>query len=922
MDNKLKLIWENNPDTPIKSENLSKIAGDYSEDRMVYLDNDDFTGPGFGDNNLKLNASSIMKLSYPVTSALFDFNNTLISHDSKTIPVSSSSVTFRIESPNSNKRTLAIESETINLVLNSSFENGLNDWVEEYEGTGTNSTITIEPEGLDSNNAVLLSSDVNANKVSIHQDISLLNNQDTYSISFYIKSTDICGFLLIGNPNGSQEYWNDASKNWGGPSPYLIQPNSEYTRIELREITTDQLSPISTEMRLQFYSIGALNQIYIDNIQLEKKSYPTSHTSSTRGNGSIILPSSVLDIDQGTIELEIMPNDLSVDRTIFSVRTISPSIDAMQLYFDSVNYRLVFVIRDTLSDTNKSVFIQLDHSEFNSLVGNWKKIAIIWNKDVGIKIHMNGFSSSNLLVAYEPIPKIDITELQLGRRDNTQYLEGIFNIFKINLFEREDTLISESFLSGITPDQQIEKLFKNSGHSIILDESLLDIGNSFGLNEKYFLYIVTDSISDEECEIVISKNSECPIGANKYLTRQFGGFETDGIGTVIYESIWDVLSEKSFVTHTDRLIVNGRKNDDASFSVETEPYGPNKVTINIPTTITDFVYAGNTLNTFITIDPTGSIKIDEILIDGDTITGDDDIIINPTNTLDMNSGIGEIHLDNFRIKTNNLYINSNQDFVIENRSVKNINIISGSNININPVDHTYINSSATMSADNRFNFQESYSEKIRFNHSTENYGMGYQTSTIYTRTNDNIAFYRRGTHNNATFNSGGGQLLGAFTYGTYTPPPNIDYDSHFWSGRVHNAVYNDLAECWIRNENISCAYGMVAVQAKDGARISNKRAEKGTLGVISNTYGFILGDKDFNEDLTKSKKIPIGISGRVKVFCEKEYEIGDELVSSKNGLAIKASIFEKVFKRDRIIGRIDSIIERIGDNTLAWIKIQ
>ena len=142
-------------------------------------------------------------------------------------------------------------------------------------------------------------------------------------------------------------------------------------------------------------------------------------------------------------------------------------------------------------------------------------------------------------------------------------------------------------------------------------------------------------------------------------------------------------------------------------------------------------------------------------------------------------------------------------------------------------------------------------------------------------------------------------------------------DGDFAAEQIWNATYNDLAECWLKDEYADVKYGQVIVQTEHGARPSIKRAERATVGVSSYSFGYILGSKDFNKDLSKSKKIPIAISGRAKVQYVGSVRLGDEMVSFKYGNAIKANIFEKIFMRERLIGRVDSVV----DNLFCWIKV-
>lgn len=185
---------------------------------------------------------------------------------------------------------------------------------------------------------------------------------------------------------------------------------------------------------------------------------------------------------------------------------------------------------------------------------------------------------------------------------------------------------------------------------------------------------------------------------------------------------------------------------------------------------------------------------------------------------------------------------------------------------------------------------------------------------------DTITFVTNGEkraqiHSNGGFSVGGsGRFVAGPPEASNDIPPNegdITYNGDFWAYRVYNAVWMDLAECWDKDERFEFEYGMVVVQTENGIKPAQKRAEKGTVGILSNTYGYILGAKNFNEnDLKESKSLPVAISGRVESKYVGRLEIGDEVVSTKDAEITKASFIEKIIKRDRIIGRVDEIIDK------------
>lgn len=153
--------------------------------------------------------------------------------------------------------------------------------------------------------------------------------------------------------------------------------------------------------------------------------------------------------------------------------------------------------------------------------------------------------------------------------------------------------------------------------------------------------------------------------------------------------------------------------------------------------------------------------------------------------------------------------------------------------------------------------------------------------------------------NNITISSTVNSIQGVdFHQDSVTPQgtTRLNMNGYFYATRVYNAVYNDLAEFMPKAEDAEA--GEVMVQTKDGLIRSQKRADIRVVGVYSDSFGYALGAED------AENKIPIGISGTVWVKIEGNFKIGDMVVSYKDGKAIRANIFEKIFKRDALIGKI------------------
>jgi hypothetical protein len=99
--------------------------------------------------------------------------------------------------------------------------------------------------------------------------------------------------------------------------------------------------------------------------------------------------------------------------------------------------------------------------------------------------------------------------------------------------------------------------------------------------------------------------------------------------------------------------------------------------------------------------------------------------------------------------------------------------------------------------------------------------------------------------------------------------------------KVYNAVFNDIADFLELDEALgTIQYGRCYVRTKSGeTRLSAAVAEKGIIGIASDTYGYGLGKKDIG-----TKELPIAIGGFVLAYCDAEYESGDALTSAPGGI--------------------------------------
>ena len=142
----------------------------------------------------------------------------------------------------------------------------------------------------------------------------------------------------------------------------------------------------------------------------------------------------------------------------------------------------------------------------------------------------------------------------------------------------------------------------------------------------------------------------------------------------------------------------------------------------------------------------------------------------------------------------------------------------------------------------------------------------------------------------------------------------LGYNGNFYASKIFNAVYNDLAEFMFKSITSKATAGDVLVATEDGVKESYTRADPSVVGVFSDSYGIAL------YQIEEEKKHPVGMTGTVKVKVKGIVKIGDVLVSYKNGYAVKANLFEKLFKRDCLIGKVISSEKDSDDRVMILIK--
>lgn len=971
-------VWENNSDTPLTASNLSKIVDYTSDGRILYYENEKTAGQ-FADYKLKLKANSRFSFSFPETLALFRFNESYVSHNGKTVPQIVENIPFTKRTRNNTGYSVSIEEETTNLLLNPGFENALNNWTTEFDNQGTTtSTITTSTDSFYSDNAASITIDAAGNRARLSQTIGLPDNTKPISFSFYYKGNANLKVIIVGNPNsGNKKYWNPGRGLWENVETFILVNSSivsEYSLFTVQNIDVSFLEAVP-EVQIIFYSDSPLTQYFIDAVQLEIKPFSTTFVDGTRGPSNFILPNSVVNLERGLIDVDFLPKYWNNSKNYLFVLKTSTNNDTICLYFDSVQYRLVFEIYDTTIASKRTAVIAYTDIQFTQLLNNWLRIICSWDTTTGIKLYIQkegetkktSFDSSSFTVEDKSV----MDTFYIGSNQQIELAQGIINSLKFNSLPGfSDTKIDWFLANDVSADNTVYKVYESGEENQIIDESLLESG-SFQSGVHYYVFGCDDGTElSDTATLVVSTSKNSLQNHNIEFCTLIGGFTVDSSLEIDPLSIWDISTRETETLHVGRLVVEDSPLERHIEFKSTIENNVAEIHSYVDSTYHSHIYGEGE---FFDVDPSGTVKIDDLLFDDSTLSSSNTINLDSQGSvniqsvtgivvdnniikaapglglrlealsgqnIDIISGSGSVYIDNISFKLNRIFPKSGQNLHLENDGTSStislqstggsIELLSSDasistttgDVTINGLrikdGHVSGEGSTTWYSDKPLSFTETSNQHIHLRSSDSHYGIGVQDNITYIRSGKNIAFYKGGTHSTTTANPGtGGKVLAAITEAENYDSV-VDVSGYFFAGRVYNAVYNDLAECWEVATEHNLVYKKVAVQTRDGIRLARKRAEKGTVGIVSNSYGFILGSEGYNEqDTTNTKKLPIAISGRVEALYQGSLTIGDEVVSSKNGNVIKANFFEKIFLRDRIIGVVDSI----KDETIAVIKI-
>ena len=146
-----------------------------------------------------------------------------------------------------------------------------------------------------------------------------------------------------------------------------------------------------------------------------------------------------------------------------------------------------------------------------------------------------------------------------------------------------------------------------------------------------------------------------------------------------------------------------------------------------------------------------------------------------------------------------------------------------------------------------------------------------------------------------------------------------------YASKVHNAVWNDLADSIIVNEDCNLEHGYCYCFDGEKYTKSSKYLDDGIIGIHSDTYGLKMGSEE------GKKKMDVAVSGFVLAYVDKEYAPGTPLTCTENGYLTEIRKEDKIEYPERIVATYwknepaeewGSEEKKVKVNGRRWVKIK
>ena len=158
-----------------------------------------------------------------------------------------------------------------------------------------------------------------------------------------------------------------------------------------------------------------------------------------------------------------------------------------------------------------------------------------------------------------------------------------------------------------------------------------------------------------------------------------------------------------------------------------------------------------------------------------------------------------------------------------------------------------------------------------------------------------------------------------------TSSVRLNYEGHLYATKIFNNVWNDVADFQdVADEKIP---GKCYFDTQYGAKLCNEECQKAVMGILTDTYGFGLGQSN------NSNKAPFVIAGWVLAYVNSEqtFETGDVLMNNDSGNLTKMPDELKRLYPERIVATYKKPesakyfgpgSERVEVNGRHWVKIR
>ena len=142
---------------------------------------------------------------------------------------------------------------------------------------------------------------------------------------------------------------------------------------------------------------------------------------------------------------------------------------------------------------------------------------------------------------------------------------------------------------------------------------------------------------------------------------------------------------------------------------------------------------------------------------------------------------------------------------------------------------------------------------------------------------------------------------------------------HFYAGAVHNAVWNDLADCIEVPEDTDLEFGYCYSWNGDKVEKTSRKS-KNCIGIHSNTAGLFMGEKP-------TKTIQTAVAGFALAYVDKTYPEGTPLTWSDDGKLTKCTVLKRVLHPERVIATFYKEEKQeswhgVKVNNRHWVKIR